>query len=115
MNLGVIAGGYRRSMSSEEREDYLVGLFDRVAEQSRNGVLFLVDEAHKLGVDEFREFGQAFQVARSRANKPFDVVVAGLPDLLSQAQSPHSATFLSRMQPNERVAARRSPSITSQQ
>lgn len=98
----VVGTGATIETQAEQAETYLPALMQRVAKQSRRGVLFLIDEAHRLDGDELRTFGLAYQEAEGNVpNKNFAVVVAGLAGVSKMVAHRDEATFFKRLTEHE--------------
>ena len=76
-----------------------------------------IDELHVSDLDEIREFGNVFQLASRRAERPIAFVGAALPELESRLLSGDASTFLQRcrrheignLRPSEAAIALRKP------
>ena len=81
------------------------------------GLLVTIDELHVSDMDEIREFGNVFQLASRRAERPIAFVGAALPELEQRLLSGDASTFLQRcrrhnignLRPSEAATALRQP------
>lgn len=98
----VVGTGATIETAADQEEGYLPALMQRVAKQSRRGVLFLIDEAHRLDGDELRTFGLAYQEAEGNVpKKNFAVVVAGLAGVRKMVAHRDESTFFKRLTQHE--------------
>ena len=97
-------------------ETILAALGDLLAQRG-TGLLVTIDELHVSGIDEIREFGNVFQLASRRAERPIAFVGAALPELEHRLLSGDASTFLQRcvrheignLRPSEAATALRQP------
>ena len=97
-------------------EGILASLGNLLAERG-TGLLVTVDELHVSDIDEIREFGNVFQLASRRQERPIAFVGAALPELEDRLLSGNASTFLQRcrrhelgnLRPSETAAALRRP------
>ena len=97
-------------------EETLATLGDLLAERG-TGLLLTIDELHVSELDEIREFGNVFQLASRRQERPIAFVGAALPELEERLLSGDASTFLQRcrrheignLRPSEAATALRQP------